>query len=57
MMDNYLKNNKVSQKNIKLKERNRYIRPIIPLILKKTRKRDEKLLKTTNLIANPPLKD
>ena len=57
MMDNYLKNNKVSQKNIKLKERNRYIRPIIPLILKETRKRDEKLLKTTNLIANPPLKD
>lgn len=56
-LDDHLKTflNENEEPSSSVKNRNKYIRPIIPLLVKSTRKRDERLLKTNRLISNPPL--
>jgi hypothetical protein len=40
-----------------LKNRSKYIRPIVPLLVKIDKRRDEKLFIQSRLIANPPLEE
>jgi hypothetical protein len=49
----FRKENNDTATSVKL--RNKFIRPIVPLIVKSDKKRDEKLLKTSRLITNAPL--
>lgn len=40
-----------------LKNRSKYIRPIVPLLVKADKRRDEKFFIQSRLIANPPLEE
>jgi hypothetical protein len=49
----YVKENGECERSVR--NRNKNIRPIVPLLVKSDRRRDEQLLKTNKLISNPPL--